>query len=241
MQPFPSRPFRSSQDQKIPADRQNLPKPILRRVGSISNRDKQVLVKTDSRDNGPERRRDGDGGRRYRNRSNSTPPENRIRDCQPQNGRTELFTASANASLAYAEHWADTSWFPRTQTVEVQVSGHMAMVVRGGELGDDRRGRTRRSSDTKRPNFVQSAPAPRPAHSIPSSPAEIPVIPGLTTSGGMGLRNLLRKNSRDRPKILFYNKNEPYYGFTNFSPHPVTYEGKRYPTSEHLFQALKVS
>jgi diaminohydroxyphosphoribosylaminopyrimidine deaminase/5-amino-6-(5-phosphoribosylamino)uracil reductase len=43
-----------------------------------------------------------------------------------------------------------------------------------------------------------------------------------------------------RPRILFYHRNDPYYGFTNFSPHPVQYNGKEYPTSEHLFQAFKV-
>ena len=41
-------------------------------------------------------------------------------------------------------------------------------------------------------------------------------------------------------RILFYHKHDPHYGFTNFSDHPVTYQGKVYPTSEHLFQALKV-
>jgi predicted NAD-dependent protein-ADP-ribosyltransferase YbiA (DUF1768 family) len=41
-------------------------------------------------------------------------------------------------------------------------------------------------------------------------------------------------------RILFYNKHEPYYGFTNFSPHAVYYHNKSYPTSEHLFQSLKV-
>ncbi|KAJ7492059.1 hypothetical protein FB451DRAFT_1022046 [Mycena latifolia] len=40
-------------------------------------------------------------------------------------------------------------------------------------------------------------------------------------------------------RILFYNRDDPYYGFTNFSPHPVEYKGKSYPTSEHLFQAFK--
>ena len=40
--------------------------------------------------------------------------------------------------------------------------------------------------------------------------------------------------------ILFYHKHEPHYGFTNFSNHGVKYEGKIYPTSEHLFQSLKV-
>jgi len=44
---------------------------------------------------------------------------------------------------------------------------------------------------------------------------------------------------RPRP-ILFYHKHEPHYGFTNFSNHAVKYEGRVYPTSEHLFQSLKV-
>jgi len=44
----------------------------------------------------------------------------------------------------------------------------------------------------------------------------------------------------ERPSaILFYHSHDPHYGFTNFSPHPVIYDGKRYPTSEHLFQSFK--
>ncbi|KAG9030068.1 hypothetical protein FRB95_004602 [Tulasnella sp. JGI-2019a] len=39
--------------------------------------------------------------------------------------------------------------------------------------------------------------------------------------------------------IFFYESNKPHYGFTNFSPHTVTMDGKEYPTSEHLFQAMK--
>jgi hypothetical protein len=230
------RPSRSPQDQQTPVDRQNPPRPILRR-GSTSTHEKRALVRTNSRDDEPGRRRDGDGGRRSRGRSSSTPPDvTRTRHHQPQDGATRLLTASANASWAYAEHWANTSWCPgRTQMV--QVSGHWEMVVHDGQLGDDHRGRTRRSSDANRPSPARSAPSPRPAYSSPSSP----VIPGFTPTEGMGLRNLLRKNSRDRPKILFYNKHEPYYGFTNFSPHSVMFEGKLYPTSEHLFQAFKVS
>lgn len=42
-----------------------------------------------------------------------------------------------------------------------------------------------------------------------------------------------------RPRILFYHKADPHYGFTNFSEHAVIYKGKRYPTSEHLFQSFK--
>ncbi|KAJ6620075.1 hypothetical protein B0H10DRAFT_2163666 [Mycena sp. CBHHK59/15] len=42
-----------------------------------------------------------------------------------------------------------------------------------------------------------------------------------------------------RSRILFYHKDDPHYGFTNFSAHPVMYDGKLYPTSEHLFQSFK--
>ncbi|KAN0101286.1 hypothetical protein V8E55_001270 [Tylopilus felleus] len=54
----------------------------------------------------------------------------------------------------------------------------------------------------------------------------------ITPSGGWA-------HAHARPKILFYDKHKPYYEFTNFSAHEVVYEGRRYPTSEHLFQAFK--
>ena len=43
-----------------------------------------------------------------------------------------------------------------------------------------------------------------------------------------------------RKEIKFYHKGRPYYEFTNFAPYDVIHKGKRYPTSEHLFQAFKV-
>ncbi|KAF9244209.1 hypothetical protein BU15DRAFT_42228 [Melanogaster broomeanus] len=49
----------------------------------------------------------------------------------------------------------------------------------------------------------------------------------------------LAKQQQPPRRILFYHVHDPYYGFTNFSPDPVEYEGKCYPTSEHLFQSLK--
>lgn len=49
-----------------------------------------------------------------------------------------------------------------------------------------------------------------------------------------------RGSGREPQRIFFYHKNQPYYGFTNFSPHAVLYNGKQYPTSEHLFQSFKV-
>lgn len=48
------------------------------------------------------------------------------------------------------------------------------------------------------------------------------------------------RQSQRRTRIFFYDKTKPYYGFTNFSGHPVVYRGNMYPTSEHLFQAFKV-
>jgi len=79
---------------------------------------------------------------------------------------------------------------------------------------------------TDRGSGAKSSPPPRPHTASP---------------GGSG------KQKQDHPKqvvqspkrILFYHVQDPYYGFTNFSPDPVDYQGKRYPTSEHLFQSLK--
>ncbi|KAI6125096.1 DUF1768-domain-containing protein [Pisolithus croceorrhizus] len=45
--------------------------------------------------------------------------------------------------------------------------------------------------------------------------------------------------TRHHPSVYFYTKGAAFYEFTNFSPHPVYYKGKRYPTSEHLFQSFK--
>lgn len=39
--------------------------------------------------------------------------------------------------------------------------------------------------------------------------------------------------------IYFYRVNEPYGEFSNFSKHPFDADGKKWPTSEHYFQAQK--
>ncbi|HJZ58268.1 MAG TPA: NADAR family protein [Gemmataceae bacterium] len=39
--------------------------------------------------------------------------------------------------------------------------------------------------------------------------------------------------------IHFYSVTDEYGCFSNFSPHPVFLKGKRWPTSEHYFQAQK--
>ncbi|CAI8018709.1 N-glycosidase YbiA [Geodia barretti] len=40
-------------------------------------------------------------------------------------------------------------------------------------------------------------------------------------------------------QIRFYNRDEPYYEFTNFYPTNVFIDGKNWPTTEHYFQAQK--
>jgi len=255
----PQRQHRSSQDQQPPANTQNPPKNLAHR-GGTSRHEPRLLVKRNSRDGGPGVWVDVDREKRSRNRSNSTPPDNRHhhpaaadhRHRPTQDGQTGFAPVSADESWAWGQHWVKTWWNPsRTQQVQVQAQFQVEgqRVVRGGrELregrghgeDDDNRGRNRRSSDAK-----HAPPTPAPATRrmpTPSPSDSSPVIPGITATDGMGFRNLLRKrHSRHRPKILFYHKHQPHYGFTNFSPHAVMYGGKRYPTSEHLFQSFKVS
>lgn len=39
--------------------------------------------------------------------------------------------------------------------------------------------------------------------------------------------------------IEFYAVNDEYGEFSNFAPYPIVLHGKRWPTSEHYFQAQK--
>ena len=248
MSSFP--PHRLSQDQQSPVIPQ---KPPARR-GSISGHEPRLLVRRNSGNGGTGDWADVDSERRSRNRSTSTPPDNRHhhpvdhRHRPAQGGQMGSVLINANESWTRGRQSADTRWGPGHTQVQVQVQvqvrgqrvGHGGPEVREGQGQKEgySRGRVRRSSDVGHPT---STPAPALRRMSISSPADSsPVIPGITTAGGMGIRNLLRKNPPSRPKILFYNKDEPYYGFTNFSPHPVVYRGKTYPTSEHLFQSLKV-
>ena len=248
MPPFMQRgPHRPSQDQQSSVDPQNSSKPPARH-GSTSRHESRAPGRKGTGNNGAGESRDADGERRSRNRSNSTPPDNRQHHHhdhrhRPRNGQAVLIPVSANESWAWGQNWVNTWWGPGRAQIQVQTQ--VQVVVRGGEPRDtqgqregDRRGRGRRSSDAKPP---PSTPAPAPRRMPTPAPADSPpVIPGVTTTSGMGLRNLLRKKSPNRPKILFYDKDDPHYGFTNFSPHPVMYRRKRYPTSEHLFQSFKV-
>ena len=43
----------------------------------------------------------------------------------------------------------------------------------------------------------------------------------------------------DQQVINFYSVNDAYGEFSNFAAFPITLQGKRWPTSEHYFQAQK--
>ena len=74
----------------------------------------------------------------------------------------------------------------------------------------------------------------------PSRPSRAPKM-GSPSLAPQSQEPALKQHSLGPKRILFYHAHDPYYGFTNFSSDPVEYQGKIYPTSEHLFQSLKVS
>ena len=47
------------------------------------------------------------------------------------------------------------------------------------------------------------------------------------------------KHDAKKGPIRFYNRDDPYYEFTNFYPASIYLDGKDWPTSEHYFQAQK--
>ena len=53
------------------------------------------------------------------------------------------------------------------------------------------------------------------------------------------LRNYITSPFTSKNEIKFYNRDEPYYEFTNFYPIRIRIDGKDWPTSEHYFQAQK--
>jgi len=167
-----------------------------------------------------------------RPRSNSTPPDSRIiydRSLQP---RTGFPPVSANNSRAWAMTRGSSTGNVSVD-VNVQAQG---LIQMGGKSATQFLANfnplRRRNSDIHPGRFT-------PGRSSTSTPVDSPVIPrGPITDGRPPTR--LRKNSYQRPRILFYHKHEPHYGFTNFSTHSVVYQGRTYPTSEHLFQSFKV-
>lgn len=61
-----------------------------------------------------------------------------------------------------------------------------------------------------------------------------------TKSQHIQLEQLERIIFNDSNKdIYFYNKKDPYYEFSNYYKTPIVFKGKKYTSSEHIFQALK--
>ncbi|KAJ7837964.1 hypothetical protein B0H14DRAFT_1091107 [Mycena olivaceomarginata] len=71
-------------------------------------------------------------------------------------------------------------------------------------------------------NPTSSGPVP-PSHTIPVPITSNPQPP----------------EKRKKRILINLRATSKYHGFTNGSRHSVTYNGKRYPTSEHLYQALR--
>lgn len=188
-----------------------------------------------------------DTGRRLQNRNLSTPPKDRKCDHHPPPAWPPMIqSVSAKISRMHGECVAGvSSVWAGTQLLQYEGSGQYQPIHGHGappqsfHHGHFNHPRGRRSSDAR--SYTPPAPPPKLIRSSPSSPAEPPVIPRTAPPEVMKFRNFLRKDSSDRQTIIyFYDKNKPYYEFTNFSPHPVEYKGKWYPTSEHLFQSFKV-
>lgn len=73
----------------------------------------------------------------------------------------------------------------------------------------------------------------------PPDPDEPRSTVHASTSAAEAHRDHPSRKGHTTGEIKFYDRNAPYYEFTNFAYCPVSYEGKSYPTSEHLFQSLK--
>jgi hypothetical protein len=166
-----------------------------------------------------------------RSRSSSTPPDSRLVNDSSQPG-TSFSRVSADGSRAFAQEM-QRGWTTGSVEVGVQVQAQGQIKIGGPPPTQS----TTRIEPRHRRNSVDHPPPQTPRRMSFSSPVDPPVIPGINVAY---VPNRHRRDSYQRHRILFYHKHEPYYGFTNFSDHPVMYEGKMYPTSEHLFQSFKV-
>jgi hypothetical protein len=222
------------------------PKPPSRRR-SLSNRARQLLEKICSGDDAAGQRSVDDIGSSMRgiwSRSGSSSPDTRNHDHRTRDGDTIFSPVSADASWEYGEKRVNTVWgFGRDKVQISDIPVSSKEDLNGGLLlQDNARGRSRRR-DATYSSPAPPAPHPEPGFRpslIPKSPVspEPPTGKPLEATAGKVLRKPQPWNRR--PKILFCNKDEPYYGFVNSSPHPVDYRGKKYPTTEHLFQSFKV-
>ncbi|GJE95776.1 NADAR family protein [Phanerochaete sordida] len=127
--------------------------------------------------------------------------------------------------------------------------------------GKDKRGRNElgkalmRVRDRLRADMAEGAGVPRASVSVDeaASQSSIRYVGNTPTGGGNHIQRPLSPRASvaytaadmdsasqsPTSTIYFYERNQPYFEFTNFSPHAIWFGGKSYPTSEHLFQAHK--
>jgi hypothetical protein len=135
---------------------------------------------------------------------------------------TQWDTHSLNAIFALAEVPEDEE--SQDQPIRRAYSGPQLIVTpESAERSDESTNGSPRSN-------VRHSRRPGGARNTNSAPSRMSIMPPYS----------LQQLPSLPKRILFYHKHNPHYGFTNFSSHPVIYNGKRYPTSEHLFQSFKV-
>ena len=144
-------------------------------------------------------------------------PASRQSQCSPALSQAPKSPSSHNSSQAK----------PKTRTTQTRLllnNGSTTSLVPKPSSPEHVQQHKRRRVQSL--SYQSPVPMSKPNHSLPQ----------LSTA----------QDTQERPprtplRILFYHRHLPYYEFTNFSEHPVKYKGKRYPTSEHLFQSFKVS
>jgi len=87
----------------------------------------------------------------------------------------------------------------------------------------------------------QRKASPRPSDSVDatdnSHSSSATEVTGATSS--MPASNIHSTVKKPEP-IFFYHRDDPYFDFTNFAEgFEIEYDGNKYPSSEHLFQAFK--
>ena len=201
-------------------------------IDSHSSQDASSLeLKRETREGRP---RQSTSDVKTRSRSSSTSPDGRFGHDNSLQHRTGFSCVSANGSRTWAP---DLTCGLIAENAEINVQFQGQDLIKGG--GPPATQFVTKVDPRRQRNSVAHPPAPTSERMSVSSLVDSPVIPGAITNSAH-VPNRLRKDSYQRPRILFYHKHEPHYGFTNFSDHPVLYQDRRYPTSEHLFQSFKV-
>ncbi|KAH9932363.1 uncharacterized protein B0H18DRAFT_987775 [Fomitopsis serialis] len=113
-------------------------------------------------------------------------------------------------------------WWPAPESHQGHRSG------RSVSISDPRRSRNgllSRAADAQDP--IEQVVPQRPETSFNARSRSYSQPPAFTRRAGPA------------PAIRFYHRQQPYYEFTNFAPYPIHWDGRMYPTAEHLFQAHK--